>query len=53
MSRIVVRNGHVEHWLNGVKALEYDGAAVREGPIVLQNHHSGVWFRGLRVRRLE
>lgn len=47
--RIVVRGGRAEHWLNGEKVLEYE-CAVRESPIVLQNHHSDVWFRGMRVR---
>ncbi len=51
-SRIVVRGGHVEHWLNGVKELEYE-APVKESPIVLQNHHSVVWFRSIRIRRLD
>lgn len=48
VSRIVVRGGRVEHWLNGVKVLEYPHAAV-ESPIVLQNHSSVVWFRKIRV----
>lgn len=48
-SRIVVRAGHVEHWLNGIKELEYDKES-KESPIVLQNHHSHVWFRNLRIR---
>lgn len=52
VSRIIVRDGHVEHWLNGVKELEYE-APVKESPIVLQNHHSVVWFRNLRIRRME
>ena len=52
-SRIVARQGHVEHWLNGVKVVEYDNAALRRGPIVLQNHHSEVWFRNLRIRALD
>ena len=52
VSRIVVDHGRVEHWLNGVKVLEYQ-RPVRESPIVLQNHHSTVWFRNLRVHRLD
>ncbi len=52
LSRIVVDHGRVEHWLNGVKVLEYQ-RPVRESPIVLQNHHSTVWFRNLRIHRLD
>lgn len=51
-ARIVVRNGHVEHWLNGVRELEYDHPG-KQSPIVLQNHHAQVWFRNLRIRPLD
>ncbi len=69
-SRILVRGNHVEHWLNGVKVLEYEcgsdsmKAAVAnskfkntpgfgekiKGHILLQDHHSEVWFRNLKIR---
>jgi hypothetical protein len=67
-SRIVVNGGHVEHWLNGTKVVEFATSApavqkqlkelrkgddlVEEGPISLQNHSSEVWFKSLRVRKL-
>lgn len=68
-SRIVVRGTHVEHWLNGVKVVEFDvrdaavqkhlaelakGGEIRmESAISLQNHSSEAWFRNIRVRRLD
>lgn len=71
-SRILVRGNHVEHWLNGVKVLEYEcgsdalKAAVAaskfkntpgfgdriKGHLLLQDHHSEVWFRNLKIRDL-
>jgi hypothetical protein len=30
-----------------------DGDVLEEGPISLQNHSSEVWFRSIRVRRIE
>ncbi len=71
-SRIVVKGNHVEHWLNGVKVLEYEcgseavKAAVAESKfknvsgfgervrahLLLQDHHSNVWFRDLKIRDL-
>jgi hypothetical protein len=69
-SRILVQGNHVEHWLNGVKVLEYEcgseatKAAVAQskfkttsgfgnkvrGRILLQDHHSEVWFQNLKLR---
>lgn len=70
--RIVSRQGHVEHWLNGAKIVEYDwnGPSTRalinqskfkdashfmrerNGYIALQHHGDEVWFRSIRIRRL-
>lgn len=69
-SRILVKGDHVEHWLNGVKVLEYEcgsesvKAAVAaskfknvrgfgdrvKGHLLLQDHHSNVWFRDIKIR---
>jgi hypothetical protein len=71
-SRVVVKGNHVEHWLNGVKVLEYEcgsealKAAVADskykgvtgfadkikGHLLLQDHHSEVWFRNVKLREL-
>jgi hypothetical protein len=57
-SRILVRGNHVEHWLNGVKVVEFDAGAladfrrVERSAISLQNHASETWFRNLKIRPL-
>jgi hypothetical protein len=72
-SKILVKGNHVEHWINGVKVLEYScgSETVREavqrskfkkvpnfgdkipGHILLQDHHSEVWFRNIKLRELK
>ncbi|SPE41984.1 conserved exported hypothetical protein [Candidatus Sulfopaludibacter sp. SbA3] len=67
-SALIVRGENVEHWLNGVKVVEFQtssplvrgvilqlaagGATVPESFIALQNHGTPVWFRNLKLRRL-
>ncbi len=58
--RLVVRGTHAEHWVNGVKVLEVDLGTPElrakfekcESGISLQHHGNSVWFRNLRVRRI-
>jgi hypothetical protein len=59
-SRLLVNGHHVEHWLNGVKVVEFEtgelpaGSAptVENSPISLQNHSSETWFRNIKIRIL-
>jgi hypothetical protein len=66
-SLLIVRGGHVEHWLNGEKVVEFEtssplvhgvilqlaagGPTVSESFIALQNHGTPVWFRNLKLRK--
>ena len=72
-TRIVVDGNHIEHWLNGVKVLEYQKGSenwkkrvagskwanmasygsTTTGHIAFQGDHGMVWFRNLRIRRLD
>ncbi|TDJ38886.1 MAG: DUF1080 domain-containing protein [Gammaproteobacteria bacterium] len=72
-TRIVVDGNHIEHWLNGVKVLEYQKGSenwqkrvtgskwanmasygsTTTGHIAFQGDHGVVWFRNLRIRRLD
>lgn len=72
-SEIEVRDGHVGHWLNGKKVVEYQlwdedwkdrvqngkwkdypnyGLAIK-GHIGLQDHGSPVFFRNIRIKKLD
>jgi hypothetical protein len=67
-SRLVVQQGHFEHWLNGVKVLDFDRQRLEQqiaaskpnysirktrAPIALQYHQTQVSFRKMRIRRLD
>ncbi len=72
-ARIVARDQHVEHWLNGVKVVEYELGSddwqqrvnnskfkawpeygrKPSGHIVLQDHGDQVWYRNIKIRRLD
>jgi hypothetical protein len=60
-SRLVVRQGRAEHWLNGKRVVAYEPGERqgriqlerRRGPIALQYHQTRVSFRRMRVRRLD
>jgi 3-keto-disaccharide hydrolase len=62
-SRLLVNGHHVEHWLNGIKTVEFDagnadvlkqlgGTLPETSPISLQNHSSETWFRNIKIRPL-
>ena len=51
---IVVNGRRVEHWLNGVKVMAFEAeSAPPESPIVIQHHGTEMWFRDIRIRRLD
>ncbi len=49
-SRLVVRSGHITHWLNGEKVVEYDVDQDFASPLLLQNHGTECWFRNIRLQ---
>ena len=71
--RLIVENGHAEHWLNGAKIVDYpvDGeewtqmiaeskfadlplfGTFQSGHICLQDHSDKVWYRNIKIRRLD
>ncbi len=70
---IIVRGNHVEHYMNGVKLLEYelgsdawkqlvaaskfakmpDYGTLSTGHIGLQDHGGPVWYRNIKIRKLD
>jgi hypothetical protein len=53
-SSIIVRGRHCEHWLNGVRVLEFETESnPPESPILIQHHQTDMWFRNIRIRRLD
>jgi hypothetical protein len=53
-SAIIVRGRHCEHWLNGVKVVEFESESnPPEGPIIIQHHQTGAAFRSMKIRRLD
>ncbi len=73
VARIVHRNGHVQHWLNGQLCVEYQIGSpewealvakskfrnyprygrAKAGRIGLQDHGHEVWFRNIKIRKLD
>ncbi|MCC7499917.1 MAG: DUF1080 domain-containing protein [Bryobacterales bacterium] len=49
-SRLVVHRGHITHWLNGEKVVEYEVDQDFASPLLLQNHGTECWFRNIRLR---
>lgn len=71
--RLLIDEGHVEHWLNGEKIVEYELGSEEwnelvaeskfndmsgygqydQGHIALQDHGDEVWFRNIKIRRID
>jgi cytochrome c len=72
-ARLVIKNGHAEHWLNGRKLVEFemfneewrtriknskfkdmpDFGTSKKGHIALQDHGDKVWYRNIRIKKLD